>query len=622
VSGRVIFQGFDLLGLTVDALTKLRGNRISFVPQNPTTGLSPAMRIGRQIAETLLMHDTVSDKQSAATRVGELLRLVGLSENERMFARYPHQLSGGQQQRVCIAMALACYPDLLVLDEPTTGLDVTTQEQILELLTDLRSRIGLAMLYVTHDLGVLAQIADRVGVMYAGHLVEVADRAELFAQPRHPYTRGLLASIPQLTKAKAIAGRLRGMLRRRELPTGCPFQPRCDYSDADCAISSQLLEPVSATHQVACKRWRAVVSSAPRIKREKKAPVLHVPTSAPLLTLESISAAYASNTRPFSWLFGKTKNEAIHDVSLEIAKGQVLALVGESGSGKSTIARVISGLVEASSGRILFERQPLPALIRDRSPEMRRQIQYVFQNPDASLNPRARIGTILARPLQIFFDGNTGKIREQVKKALNDVQLDSTYTRRFPDQLSGGERQRIAIARAAICDPYLLLCDEILSALDVSVQANIIDMLNRMRSERQLTMLFISHDLAVVRNLADSIAVLYRGQLMETGMVDEVFNPPFHPYTYSLLLSVPGAKKPKRCIKLPQSASAPVSTGCAFADRCPWRVGMICETQVPPWQHIGQSLRIRCHIPAHSLIERSIAPRNGEAIPGSNSMLP
>ncbi len=602
--GRVLFKGTDLLRLDRPALDRLRGNRVSLVPQNPTTALSPGMRVGLQVGEVLQFHGVSPGGE--AGRVVDLFRLVGLPNPETIGRRYPHQLSGGQQQRVCIAVALACEPDLVVLDEPTTGLDVTTQEQIIGLLASLRARLGMSMLYVTHDLGVMAQIADRVGVMYAGRMVEIAPTATLFAAPRHPYTRGLIASVPQIEEAGKPVGRaLRGMLRRDELPAGCPFQPRCDFAEGPCATEVQRLDIVAEGHLVACRRWRALAppeavsgSGAPAAARDRAVPE-------PVLRLDGVSLGYGA-ARRWAGLLGSSAAMVVDDLSFAIESGETFALVGESGSGKSTVARAVSGLLAPRGGRILFEGQPLPGAIGARSRALRRRIQYIFQNPDASLNPRAKVGTILARPLEMFFDLDRRAIEKRVARVLDDVRLDGGYAGRYPDQLSGGERQRVAVARALVAEPALLLCDEILSALDVSVQANVLALLRGLRQEHQLSMLFISHDLAVVRTLADRVGVLFRGRLMEIGGVEAAFSPPFHPYTHELLMAVPSVHAARR--RTARSTAEKRLTdrgGCVFAGRCAWQVGAICETTPPPWREAGSAHRIRCHIPLDELTSRA-----------------
>ncbi|MGH6959222.1 MAG: oligopeptide/dipeptide ABC transporter ATP-binding protein, partial [Dongiaceae bacterium] len=359
--GQVMYAGTDVLSLGRPALDRLRGDRISLVPQNPTTALTPGMRVGEQIAEVLTQHRADKGATDISARTRELFGLVGLADVERIGRRYPHELSGGQQQRVIIAMALACEPDLVVLDEPTTGLDVTTQEQIIALLKGLRARLGMSMLYVTHDLGVLAEIADRVGVMYAGQMVEIARTAMLFRQPCHPYTRGLIASIPQIEAGGRPRGRpLRGLLRREELPHGCPFQPRCEFAEPSCAVNRQRLVAVASDHDVACQRWQTIAAPTPVAPDATATPTAQTP--APLLTLEGVTLGYGAST----WLRLQRSNAAtvVQELSFRIQRGEVFALVGESGSGKSTVARAISGLLEPAAGRILFDGTPLSGSVR------------------------------------------------------------------------------------------------------------------------------------------------------------------------------------------------------------------------------------------------------------------
>lgn len=577
-AGAVRVAGENVVTLDRPALDRLRGAKVSFVPQNPTTALNPGMGVGSQVEEILTAHG-----RPTAQRVAELFTLVGLPADESFLRRFPHQLSGGQQQRVCIAMALACDPQFVVLDEPTTGLDVTTQEQIVDLLNDLRARLGMSMLYVTHDLGLLSQLADRIGVMYAGHMVEVAPTPALFASPRHPYTRGLIAALPRIdTDSRTAPKPMRGLLQRQLLPRGCPFAPRCDFAEPRCSEEVQILRDVGARHQAACWRLDAIkpqpetgAAIAPPLIAEDKT----------LLDIAGLSIAYGRGQRRF---------EAVRNIDLRIARGETVALVGESGSGKSTLAKAIAGLEPPAAGTIKLGGEALAASVKHRTPEQRRLIQFVFQNPDASLNPRATIEASIERPLAQFFPKEAAQASERVRAALADVRLDASYTGRYPDQLSGGERQRVAIARALIARPDLLLCDEILSALDVSVQANVLALLHKLKTERGIAMLFISHDLAVVRLLADRVHVLFRGVVMEEGTRDQVFAPPFHPYTFSLLEAVPRPLK-KRKKPAPRLTGDTGKSGCAYAGRCAWQIGDICVTTPPPWWRTARGLAIRCH---------------------------
>jgi len=598
--GEVRFKGVNLIDMSRAELDELRGDRIAFVPQNPTTALNPGIRVGQQLGETLLAHGR-ADKESAEATIAGILKLVGLPADPAFQRRYPHQLSGGQQQRVCIAMALACDPDLLVLDEPTTGLDVTTQEQIIALLSELRGRIGVAMLYVTHDLALLSQIADRVGVMYAGRMVEIAPTNEIFLRPRHPYTQGLIASIPVIEQATARTRPLRGLLRRRELPPGCPFAPRCDHALERCATERQELQEIDDIRAVACWRWQDI---APFPADPAVTGTIAAATRAPVLSVDHVSVVYGPSGRGF---------RAVSDVSFEIKEGEVFALVGESGSGKSTLAKAVSGLEAPETGAVKLRGETLATRVRDRTDLQRRLIQYIFQNPDASLNPRARIGDAISRPLVHFFRMEGAKAREQIADALGDVRLDASYQERFPDQLSGGERQRVAIARALAAKPALLLCDEILSALDVSVQANILTLLQQLKSEHGIAMLFISHDLAVVRMLADHVCVLYGGEVMEIGTRDKVFAPPFHPYTHSLLHAVPVPLQAPDTSSTTPKAGEPKrgGAGCVYAGRCPWQAGAICETERPPWRE-ADGIRLRCHLTLDELNARADWPPRKE----------
>ncbi|EXL06666.1 ABC transporter ATP-binding protein [Aquamicrobium defluvii] len=593
-TGEIIFDGTDLLKLGATALTRLRGDRIALVPQNPTTSLSPGMRVGTQVREMIATHRALPQGMTMEARIVELFALVGLPDVGHC---YPHELSGGQQQRVTIAMAVACNPDLLVLDEPTTGLDVTTQRQIIQLLADLRARIGMAMLYVTHDLALLAQIADRVGVMYAGQLVEVAPCEELLSAPAHPYSRGLIASIPTTDGAERQGRGLRGVLRRDQMSTGCKFEPRCDFATTACRTMPQVLEPVTDARSVACMRWRDVVApQAPVLVKRENKKIIGEP--ARLLSVADLNLSYG---RPglFDRLLGRTSPSVVRDIDLELYAGEVVALVGESGSGKSTIARAISGRLPPRTGIIRLDGAALAPALKDRSVEELRQIQYIFQNPDASLNPRRRIRSILERPIDHFGIKVDEKALESV---LENVGLHAGYLDRFPEQLSGGERQRIAIARALLVNPKLLICDEILSALDVSVQARIVELLRSLKEKHAVAMLFISHDLAVVQEFADRVAVLYRGELMQLADIATLLDAPLHPYTEMLLEAAPGLRRDhyvSRPPAFPVSKAIP-GVGCPLAGRCPRQVGSLCAETRPPVQ-VSDNGFIRCHLAADEL---------------------
>jgi peptide/nickel transport system ATP-binding protein len=537
--GAIRLAGTDVLALDRPALDRLRGRSIALVPQNPATALNPARRIGGQVREVLTRHGLIRSREAADRRCAELFGLVGLPQPETIGWRYPHQLSGGQQQRVCIAMALAGEPKLLVLDEPTTGLDVTTQKQIIDLLRRLAIKTGMAMLYVTHDLALLAQIADRVGVMYAGHLVEIGPTREVLTRPAHPYTRGLIAALPDIRTGAQPPTELKGLLRRQDIPAGCPLFPRCPIAVASCAENVQHLRAIAPAHEVACQQYQG--TRADESEKPGSGTVLPrsiVAAGAPVVELRGLRLGYGA-TGVLHRLLQRSPVTVIRQLDLSLNRGEVFALVGESGSGKSTIARALAGLLAPLSGDIAFEGKKLPYTIAARSSDLRRRIQYIFQNPDESLNPRQTIFKILAQPLIRFFGRAQGDLAPDIQQALRDVNLDPDYARRYPGQLSGGERQRVAIARALIAQPDLLICDEVLSALDVSVQASVLELLRDLQRRRGLSMLFISHDLAVVRSLADRVGVLFKGELVACDTAEAVFRPPFHPYTQRLLDAVP-----------------------------------------------------------------------------------
>ena len=549
-AGRILFDGQDLLALPREALQRLRGSRVALVPQNPATALSPAMRVGRQIEEVLLAKGRAATREDAARQVAALFAHVALPDPDRLPHRYPHELSGGQQQRVIIAMALACEPDLVVLDEPTTGLDVTTQAEILRLLQKLQVEHGMAMLYVTHDLRVLSSIAHQVGVMYAGQMVEVGPADLIFRNPQHPYTRGLLASTPD----GPFRGRgLRGLFNRSDLPQGCPFAPRCDHAIAACRTTRPAHEPIVEGHVVACLRWRELDGDREMEDAPPASPARPQREPGPLLEVDRVRLAY----RYVGWPWARRPISVVQDASLTVSRGEIVALVGESGSGKSTLARAVAGLIAPDAGGLRFTGHPLGGSLRDRPPGLRRAIQLIFQNPDASLNPRSRVGAIIGRPLRLFSGLDGAKRRHRARALLEQVKLDPGYADRFPDQLSGGERQRVAIARALAAEPQLLVCDEVVSALDASVQAGILDLLAELAEHSDLGILFISHDLAVVRRLAHRAVVLYRGRVVEAGTTSEIFANPRDPYTRLLLESSPSFGPPRRATG---AAGAPGTT--------------------------------------------------------------
>jgi peptide/nickel transport system ATP-binding protein len=587
-AGEAIVAGVDMLALGGADLREVRGRTVAYVPQNPATALNPSHTIGSLLVEMQRVHGVAADRAQALERAAAILTEVGFDDPKSMLARYPHQLSGGQQQRVTLAIACVCDPPVLVLDEPTTGLDVSTQKAVLQLLRRLVQRRRAAMVYITHDLSVLAEIADRVAVLYAGCLMEDGPARDILAHPRHPYTSGLIASRPRFTDEAQRAG-LKGLLRREDLPAGCVFAPRCALADAACLATRPPLEQVSDAHAIACHRWRDVRPEPPAAALGEHSTVSDV--DAPVLTVAGLRVAYRGGS-----IIGRRAGlvtVAVRDVSLDLRRGEVLAVVGESGSGKSTLARAIMGLRPADAGVLTLDGEPLAAAVTWRSREQARRLQLVFQNPDASLNPRHRIATILTGALRSFESVARAVATERARMALAAVKLPPAYLDRYPDELSGGERQRVAIARALIVSPEVLICDEVLSALDVSVQAGILDLLRNLCAERGLAILFISHDLAVVRAISHRIAVMFRGEVVAWTTPREMLSPPLHPYLAELVAALPGEGFYLRLSLPPAIPLEAEPQGCAYAVRCPVMISSICETQEPPWQ--SPPHRMRCH---------------------------
>lgn len=517
VGGQVHVAGQALLGLEGEALRRARGSLIGYVAQDPATALNPALRIGSLLDETLAVHQLRLDKAAQRQRIIETLRDVGLPDDPQFLRRFPHQLSGGQQQRVMLALAFVLQPRLIVLDEPTTALDVTTQAHILATLRRLCKSQGVAAVYVSHDLAVIKDLVDRVMVMYAGRIVETATRDALFSRPSHPYTRGLLAAIPDVAgrrELRAIGGHAPAPGQR---PQGCGFGPRCERFRAGCSQQEPLLQPLSPGHEVAC-----LAPHGQPLQRIALAPIAAVDarTDKALLEISGLNVAY--------------DRQVLFDVSLQLLPGECLALVGESGSGKTSLARAVAGLGENAEGELRYAGQPLPLQARQREAGLRHQIQYIFQNPYRALNPRQTVYQTLSAPLEHFFAVKGSAARERVEAVLKRVSLPASVGELYPHSLSGGERQRVAIARALLCEPKLLICDEITSALDVSVQASILDLLRQLQRDG-LTLLFVTHDLGVVRAIADRVLVLKVGRVVEQGAVDSVLDQPQSAYTQTLL---------------------------------------------------------------------------------------
>jgi peptide/nickel transport system ATP-binding protein len=526
--GRVLVADIDLVSAPERKRAALRGYRVAYVPQNPATALSPGQRVGRQLSEVVQTH--LPEGGDAAGRVQRAFASAQLPVDDAFLRRYPHELSGGQQQRVCIAMALVCNPDVIVMDEPTTGLDVTTQARLLEEIRELGRRLHTAMVYISHDLAVVRNIADRVIVLYAGRIVEEASADALFATPRHPYTRRLLEAIPRVDVGRARPRGIPGSaVEPRDRPSGCPFAARCDLAIDRCRDTLPELEHIDG-RAVRCIRWRDAIATGPVIEVAAEIAEPRADPAKTVLSVEGLVAGYGRRGRQVV---------AVNGVSLTVWHGSCLGVVGESGSGKSTLLRCVAGLHEQHDGKLLFDGESLPARARARSRDTRRRIQLVPQDPDASLNPFYSIGAIVGRPLLQFYGLRGAEQERRVGELLERVRLRAAFAERMPRELSGGEKQRVAIARAIAAAPDLLLCDEVTSALDVAVQAGILTLLDELRRDLGMALMFVSHDLAVVRSISDDVVVMCDGVVRETRPADELFENPHDDYTRELLAAVP-----------------------------------------------------------------------------------
>ncbi len=531
--GKIMFAGRDVLGLPWQQVRQIRGEEIAYVPQDPASALNPSIRIGRQIVELMELRG-LGTAQSRLDGARAGLAEVGLPNDDEFLRRYAHQLSGGQVQRVALAMAFLPRPKVLVLDEPTTGLDVTTQGMVLKTMGELCRTHGVAALYVTHDLAVVANIADRVAVMYAGQIAELGDRATIFAAPAHPYTRALLDAIPHLSHARALSGIPGRTPAPGRRPDGCRFHDRCTFAITKCAEGVPELREIAPVlseshagargHSVRCIRageigsWDISRGVVPDTDPDKPRDII--------LSIDGLDVFYG-------------RKKVVHGVSFDLAKAEVVALVGESGSGKTTISRCVGGLHREWTGSIAFEGQPLGKGSRRRSVADRKRIQYIFQNPYLSLNPRLTIEQIVKRPMELFGIAKGKAATDRVVELLEQVALGPAVLHYQASRLSGGERQRVAIARALAAEPDVLVCDEVTSALDVSVQGSIVALLESLRVSRGISMLFVTHNLALVRSIADRIQILNGGQVVESGPVVKVMDSPQDPYTKRLLASSP-----------------------------------------------------------------------------------
>ncbi|NIO04127.1 MAG: dipeptide ABC transporter ATP-binding protein [Proteobacteria bacterium] len=621
VDGTIRFQGNELVGRSQDELKALRGDRIAMVFQDPMQALNPSVRLGEQLTEVLTCHRRDISREEAWKRSVQMLKKVHMPDVENVMIRYPHQISGGQQQRVVIAMAMLNNPALLIMDEPTTALDVTVEAAVLDLLEELKKDFHAANIFITHNLGVVARVSDYLCVMYAGQMVERGPLSEIFRNPRHPYTMGLLACVPRLGESKLesllepIRGRVPPPAERSK--TECIFAPRCDYVTEECRKARPSFREITPEHVARCI-YALEIGKQPQTSRRQQKVEKELaqpkPPEEDLLAFEGLKIYYPQESNSVVSLFGlgeKKFVKAVDDVSLRVARGRSLGVVGESGCGKSTLVKGLIGLEPVTDGGVEFLGFDATQSISVRDTRLIQEMQMVFQNPDSTLNPSYSVGTQIARPIRKFRTVPKNQVKSEVIRLLKAVRLPPTYYDRLPRQLSGGEKQRIGIARALASRPDLIICDEPVSALDVSVQAAVINLLLEIQQVFGSSMIFIAHDLSVVRFFSDDIAVMYLGQIVEIGPAEAIYAPPYHPYTEALLSAVPipdpdaEQKEIRLSGNVPSALNPP--SGCRFHTRCPRRQemlpddGRICETEVPPWRASEKGHRILCHIPIEDL---------------------
>ncbi|WP_374342664.1 dipeptide ABC transporter ATP-binding protein [Azonexus sp.] len=592
LGGSVRLDGEELLALPEAEMRRIRGHRIAMIFQEPATSLNPVLTVGRQIGEVLERHFGLTG-DAARPRLLELLRQVGIADPERRLDEYPFQLSGGMKQRVMIAIALAGEPELLIADEPTTALDVTVQAQILDLLAQLQVDRGMGMLLITHDLGVVARMAHRIGVMYAGELVEVASRDEFFARPRHPYTQALFAALPDAARRGRRLATIPGQVPALDaMPAGCRFAERCPQAMPVCRERAPEWRDVGGGHAVRC-HWQggAVADAAGHAVTE-----LEIDPGRPFLEVAGLRVHFPIRRGLLQRTVGHVR--AVDGVDLAISPGRTLALVGESGCGKTTVGKALLQLIRPSAGSVRLGGAELVGLSGRRLRAARRHLQMVFQDPFASLNPRLRIGEIIGEGMDALGVGSGGERRQALVALLGQVGLPAAALDRYPHEFSGGQRQRIAIARALAVQPELLVCDEPTSALDVSVQAQILNLLKELQAELGVAYLFITHNFGVVDYLAHDVAVMYLGRIVERGRADEVLNAPRHPYTQALLSAVPSPHPggAGERIRLPGETPSPASppAGCHFHPRCPKAVE-VCRQSYPDATGISDTHAVHCH---------------------------
>ena len=591
ISGSISFRGEELLARPEMEMRDIRGSRIAMIFQEPATSLNPVLTIGDQIGESLALHLNLRGEMQKQ-RIVELLEQVGIPDPQRRIREYPHQLSGGMKQRAMIAIALACEPELLIADEPTTALDVTIQAQILRLLKSLQQQRNMSILLITHDLGVVADMADHVAVMYAGQMVELASRQSFFERPLHPYSRKLFQSLPSWEKRSETLPVIQGVVPDlKQQFTGCRFAPRCDHANDHCLSTIPEWQQHDA-RSVRCLRYEealhesikpAVITASSMSQYEPQ----------PLLNAKNLRIHFPIHKGVFKRIAGHVK--AVDGVDIEIMTGKTLALVGESGCGKTTTGKGILQLIKPTLGSVEFEGVELTSLNPRRLREKRRDMQIVFQDPFSSMNPRMLVSDIIAEGLPRRMDRHERHAR--VSELLQHVGLSADMKDRYPHEFSGGQRQRIAIARALAVEPRLIICDEPTSALDVSVQAQILNLLKDLQVKFNISYLFVTHNISVVAYLADEVAVMYLGRIVEQGSVDDVLNRPQHPYTCALLSAVPridesGHESIQLDGDIPSPAEPP--SGCHFHPRCQYATSR-CRESYPAWTAVNNEHRARCY---------------------------
>ena len=638
--GSIKFMGKEMVGTPRAELRKIRGNRISMVYQDPMQALNPSLTIGTQLTEVLTAHRNMHTDE-ARDRCVAMLERVYMPDPGDVMTRYPHMISGGQQQRVIIAMALLNHPSLLIMDEPTTALDVTVEAAVLELMEDLKKDFNTGIIFITHNLGVVARVSNRLCVMYAGEMVEESSINEIFENPAHPYTRGLLCCVPRLgddlsnNRLWSIRGQVPPPSERSV--DACIFAPRCDWritgkGFADkrmkekCTTEHPELVGITDDHRSRCFLGKETLKLPwNEYAKGKRKNLIHIPEDDTdlasmeiLLNADHLKVYYKTGSRSLKEVFGMGKKKyvkAVDDVSLKVIKGSTIGIVGESGCGKSTFVKGLIGLEPLTGGNAQLMGLDIGMEVKNRDLSLIRELQMVFQNPDSTLNPSYCIGKQIARSIKRFKTVPGNMVREEVERLLNSVKLAAYYYDRYPRQLSGGEKQRVGIARALASRPSMLICDEPVSALDVSVQAAVLNLLNEIKEKLGSTMIFIAHDLSVVRFISDFVAIMYLGQIVESGPVASIYPPPYHPYTEALLSAVPIPDPKARKASMGLSGEVPSAmnqpSGCYFHTRCPRRRalpenGKICQEKAPEFQKLENGHKILCHIPADRLLELAL----------------